>query len=90
MTLPDGVAPSGNINRYASTCGNIASSSPTPRTPAFCVSIAAATPIWSISPSGITFFLFANVKLSPQVPITLITRYQEGALCLTVSALSQC
>ncbi len=28
-------------------------------------------------------FPFAKVKLSPQVPITLITRYQEGALCLT-------
>ncbi|EHY70876.1 hypothetical protein LJ142_002125 [Salmonella enterica] len=43
MTLPDGVAPSGNINRYASTSGDSASSSPTPNPPAFCAGIAAAT-----------------------------------------------
>ncbi|ECC1481098.1 hypothetical protein QF91_000485 [Salmonella enterica subsp. salamae] len=90
MTLPDGVVPSGNVNRYASTCGDRVSSSPAPSSPAFCASIAAATLLLPISSSGTTFFLFANVKLSPQVPITLITRYQEGALCLTVSALSQC
>ncbi|EAA7244062.1 hypothetical protein BVD23_13765 [Salmonella enterica] len=41
MTLPDGVAPSGNINRYAPTCGDSASSPPVPSSPAFCAGIAA-------------------------------------------------